>query len=358
MIPIAEDRSDRKVHTTCLLLLTIIAVGAALYFLRAVLVPFILALFLVYSLSPGISWLQRRLGFSRSGAIGTTVLITVILLALLGVLLYEIVTSLGRELNTFQGRIAQLLRWASDLHGGEGLSPSEEESSSGLPDAFRRRLTSTVATGVVDLISGTGIVVVFMFFIWFGGKSIPGEHQSRFPEIEGKVRRYILELVFFSALTGFLVGLTLYLLGVPFALIFGFLAFLLNFIPTLGSIVATLLPIPLVFLNPDFTPWQQVLAIGVPALLQFTIGNVIMPRVQSGTQNLHPAVTLMALIFFGSIWGIIGAVLAIPLTGVIKIVFDQIPATRPFSAMLSGDFSLAQTIASSSSEPASSPPPA
>ena len=137
-------------------------------------------------------------------------------------------------------------------------------------------------------------------------------------------------------MTGFLVGLILYLLGVDLALVFGFLAFLLNFIPSIGSIIATLLPLPIILVSPDASWTIAVLAIALPGTVQLVIGNIITPKVLGDSLDLHPIVILMALIFWGVLWGIVGMLLATPMTAVLKILLERYELTRPVARVMAG----------------------
>jgi AI-2 transport protein TqsA len=149
-----------------------------------------------------------------------------------------------------------------------------------------------------------------------------------------------------SAVTGILVGLSLAILNVKFAAGFGFLAFLLNFIPNVGAVIATVLPVPIIFLDQSMQGHliTQLLAIAIPAGIQVGLGS-LQPRVLGNSLDLHPVVVLLSLLFFTMIWGVGGAFLATPLTAVIKIVFEKIPATRPLAAALAGNLEpLTETI--------------
>ena len=121
-------------------------------------------------------------------------------------------------------------------------------------------------------------------------------------------------------------------------MIFGLFAFLLNFIPTLGSIIATLLPLPIVVLNPDVSPLTGVLAIALPATVQLVIGNILEPRIMGKSLQLHPIAILMALIVWGMVWGIPGMFLAVPITAVLKIALSRITTTQPIAELLAGRF--------------------
>jgi AI-2 transport protein TqsA len=79
------------------------------------------------------------------------------------------------------------------------------------------------------------------------------------------------------------------------------------------------------------------MAVVLPSAIQLTFA-VIQPRIQGGAQDLHPVTTMAALVFFGSIWGILGAALAVPVTGVIKIILERIPTTRLMADLMAGRF--------------------
>ena len=125
-------------------------------------------------------------------------------------------------------------------------------------------------------------------------------------------------------------------LGVPLAVVFGMFAFLLNFIPNVGSMISVLLPVPVVFLNPEITTTTAVLAIALPGAVQFSIGNIVEPKVMGHSLALHPVTVLVALVFWGMLWGAVGVILAVPMTSSLKILFDHMEVTRPVGRLLAG----------------------
>lgn len=335
----AQDRSDEYVRTTCLLILTVIAVGVTLYLLRSVVVPFLLALFFTYSLTPLINWQIYYLRLPRGVAIAGASLVGLALLTLIGLFMADFIAKLTTNLGPYQNQLSELLeRLAASAHL-EKLGLPRDEQTGGLftiSESSRRQIFSYLVNSIADLVTNGSLVLIFMIFILLASKGQPRPVGSLLAAIEAGVQNYLLLMVALSVVSGVLVGSTLAVLGVDFPWMFGFLAFLLNFIPSIGSIIATLLPLPVVLMNPNLSLTDQILAMLIPGAIQFLIGNFIQPRIMGKSQNLHPVVVLLALIFFGTIWGIVGAVLAVPITGVIKIVFERIPATRPAAAWLEG----------------------
>ncbi len=336
-----QQRADQAaLRTNCLLVLTVLAGGAALYLLKPVLVPFVLAVFLTYCLSPVIDFGQRRLGLGHGPAIAGAVLLGVVILV---AAVFVLVTSVGKiadNIDHYQKRFNELMDNLSESLPLEELGIRADAKtgwSLTLPAATGRRVVTAVVGEVASVASEGALVLIFLIFLLMGRKGARGHPVALLVEVEDRVKQYLLKILFLCALTGLLVGLTLAVLGVEFAALFGLLTFLFNFIPTVGSIIASLVTLPVILLSPDLSVPVQVLAIAVPAAVQFIVGNFIQPRMTGVALDLHPVTVLMALLFFGMIWGITGAFLAAPIAAVIRIVLEKIPATRPLAALMAGD---------------------
>ncbi|MFW6066200.1 MAG: AI-2E family transporter, partial [Planctomycetota bacterium] len=181
------------------------------------------------------------------------------------------------------------------------------------------------------------LVLIFFGFLVFGGSGRQAKPGSDWAGVEADVKRYALAKLLLSAATGVLVGLILWVLGIPLAGVFGMLAFLLNFIPSIGSIVAVLLPLPVVLLSPDISTTRAVLAILLPGAVEFAIGNVIEPRLMGKRLGLHPIAVIMALIFWGMLWGVVGMFLAVPMTVLARRIMLKSDVTRPAAELLAGN---------------------
>ena len=90
----------------------------------------------------------------------------------------------------------------------------------------------------------------------------------------------------------------------------------------------------MVLISPDATLTTVVLVLAIPGLIQFTIGNVIAPKVMGETLDLHPVTILLALMIWGMLWGIPGALLATPITAIVKLMLTRMELTAPLSNCL------------------------
>jgi len=154
------------------------------------------------------------------------------------------------------------------------------------------------------------------------GSTVSGDHIS-FEQIEAMVKNYISLKTALSALTGFLVFLFLSIAGVPLSAVFGLLAFLFNFIPNVGSLIAMVLPLPIIILDESITPVWKIIAFCGPAAVQMYVGNFLEPAVFGASLNLTALSVLIALVFYAFLWGLRGAVLSVPLLGAMKIILHH-----------------------------------
>ena len=116
------------------------------------------------------------------------------------------------------------------------------------------------------------------------------------------------------------------------------MAFLLNFVPNVGPLVASLIPIPLIILDPNGSITWMVTTITVICSIQLISGNLVEPKIMGNSSDLHPVTILLALMFWGMMWGVIGMFLATPITAAVKIVLERIDQTRPIASLMAGRF--------------------
>jgi len=127
--------------------------------------------------------------------------------------------------------------------------------------------------------------------------------------------------------TGFLI------MGLPHAILFGVLASMLNIIPYIGVLIGSILPITMAFLSYDSFSYTLGIA-AVCVVTQFIDGNFITPNVVGGSVNINPLAATLALIASSLIWGIPGMILCLPLTGMAKVVCDNVDSLKPYGYLL------------------------
>ena len=329
---------DNRIQTACLLTLTTLGVGAALYWLRPVMIPFVLAALLAYVLAPLRDVLVERAKVPAGLALTLTLVIGVLILTGAAVLISGSVKQLASNSQAYQAHLQELAGQIAEFLRGWDVEFGVEELQEQLAKLPVGSWVVRVTNALIDLVSNTFLVLIFVVYLLAGGGG--GDHGEVWAECDRQIKRYVNLKIALSAATGVLVGLMLWIIGVDLALVFGVFAFVLNFIPSVGSVFAVLLPVPLIVVSPDFTWTTLGLALALPGVVQFGIGNVLEPKLLGDSLDLHPITVLLALILWGMLWGIAGMLLAAPMTAVTKILLANLEPTRPVAELMAGRFGI------------------
>jgi len=315
--------------------LAIVALGLVLLYTRGVLIPFVLALFIVSLVAPILDFQVLRLRIPRPVAAGLTFVFVIIVIIGLALLVTQSVQTILNTADTYSQSIADLTGRALDTLTSWGLDLRNQDIISEIRKGIPRFVTNTIGTAF-GFISGSLFVLIFILFLLIG-RNPRIIRTGVYADIDLQVRRYIGIKLTASVVTGLLVYIALSAIGLKLAALFAVLAFFLNFIPSIGSIVSTLLPIPIAAAQFEaYGLWAVVYVIFVPGAVQMTIGNIIEPRFQGRELNLHPITVLLALLFWGLLWGIPGMFLAVPMTAVIRIVLMQFESFQIVVDLLAG----------------------
>ena len=321
------------------MVLATVAGAAALLYTRPVMVPFVLAIFISYLVSPLVDVLCARVKMPKSLAVLITLLVAAALITLVVLLIITSTRGLLENVDVYRTRVVSLAERTFDLLDRRGIDLGQGELLQGLRefnvlDLPVLRFVGSTASGVASVLLTGVLVLIFLIYLLIGRN--PNQFRSGFyAEIDTKVRSYIVIKFITSATTGTLTWIILSLFGLDLALVFGVMAFLLNFIPSIGSAIAILLPLPVALFQFD-SGLAIVMIVVLPAMVQFSIGNVIEPLVMGEGLDLHPVVILMALVFWGLLWGVVGMLLAAPMTAVLRIVLGRLELTRPVAELLAG----------------------
>jgi predicted PurR-regulated permease PerM len=210
-------------------------------------------------------------------------------------------------------------------------------------------IITALAGSLTNIAGNTGIIVIYVLFLLIEQRSFDRKLKALFRDAErerktrailGRIQADIQTYLWIKTMASLLTGVISYgiliLVGVDYAAFWAFIIFLLNYIPTIGSLLATLFPALLALVQFD-TVYPAIIVIAAVGALQFLIGNILEPRMMGRSLNVSPLVVLLSLALWGSIWGVVGMFLCVPITVVLMIVFANFPQTRPVAVLLSGD---------------------
>jgi AI-2 transport protein TqsA len=209
------------------------------------------------------------------------------------------------------------------------------------------RLLGSTANAMLNLVTLLAAVVLYAIFLLIDQRAIdckisrlyadPGRSKrlrTVIHAINARVGNYLVLKTFLSVALGFITWAAMAWMGLNFAGLAGLLVGLLNYIPYIGSVLGVVVPVLLALLSEADAASLFWLSIGL-SLAQFVNGNILDPYLMGNSLNLSPFVILFSLAVWSALWGIPGALLAVPFSAIMLIVFQEFEGTRPLAVLLS-----------------------
>ncbi len=339
-----QPPTSSRVSAVCLVILATIATAWAFMFTKAIMIPFVLSLFIAFTVSPLIDVLRKHLKVPRMIAIILTLLIVTGCLVVFGLLISTNVKVFLANIETYQEKVYAAAEYLLNKADSWGVGVKKEAVIESLRSLPVFDYVSTTAGKIFSGVVNFALVTIFVLFL-LSGKEQRMPKKGMWVEIGASTRKYLLTKTVMSMITGALTALILTILGLDMAPMFGLLAFLLNFIPTLGSLIALLLPIPVALIQFDSTA-LILLSVLLPGAVQMAIGGIMEPKLMGDTLDLHPVTILLALMFWGLLWGPIGALLATPICVIVKSVLLRFEPSHDFGELMAGRLPSLETLES------------
>jgi len=350
MIPVQADTPGARF---LLMGASFVIVVAGLREGQTILLPFALALFLAVMSMPVMFWLQLR-RVPAPLAIALTMLVMGALFGALIMLGTQAVADLQDQIPGYTTRIRTLYdSWLAGLSTWSGIELGEVMSEWIDPGILVDWFASTAAR-VVGFLGNMFLVLLIMAFVLgeamvfpFKFRAIVGPRQGerrhgtksvtndrrRVTKIVREVQAYLGIKTLVSLATGLAIGLLAGILGLDFPVLLGLIGFVLNYIPTVGSLLAAL---PALFLSVvQFTSIGHFLMVaGGYGAINMVFGNIIEPNLMGRRLGLSTLVVILSLLFWAWVWGPVGALLAVPLTMIVKIMLENTEDLRWVAILL------------------------
>jgi predicted PurR-regulated permease PerM len=330
---------------------------------RDILIPLTLAALLSILLSPGVRWLVN-IGVPRAVASVGAVLVLVLLLVGSALFLAHQVASFAEELPKYELTIRDKVRsLAAMLEGSGSLRRTSEllqrvsEDIAGAPPsgdapAAERRPQPTPISSFVDFLRSAiptvamlGLALLFTIFILLQYQEIRdrivrvmGSHEigrssQALNAAANDLSHFFLLQVSLNTAFGFVIGALMWLIGIPNPAVWGLLAALMRFVPYVGSLISSLLPI-IVAAAVDPGWWKLVMTAATFIVADLVVGQFIEPLLFGRKTRLSAIAVLFAVVFWTSVWGPLGLLLAVPLTLAIVVFGEHIPQLSPLALLL------------------------
>jgi predicted PurR-regulated permease PerM len=331
-----------RIRTVALVLIAICAVGASLYFLRGILTPLLIALFLFFLIKPAADAISRR---RLPAWLTYTLLLAAGLVVVYGTgRVVEVnVEAFQKKVPEYRGRLMRLAEAVS-----RWIGRPEEEGPTELGQLFdisQQEIARQAVGTAVGFVEVTVMVLFYLLFLFLEAQELPKRVRAAYaPALADKIlqignnvrdgiNRYLAVKTAVSLGLAATTGLLGYLFGLDFWPLWAVLMFVSNYVTYVGSIAALLPPIGMAFLQ--FSPILAAIFAALLVALRFLWIDYVEIRFSGKRLNISPLLLLLSLAVFGWLWGVVGMVLAVPLVTVTKIILLNFETTRHWGKLIS-----------------------
>jgi predicted PurR-regulated permease PerM len=325
-------------------LAALVIIIAGINLAQSVVVLFLVSFFLALLGTPPILWLKEK-HIPSGFAVAIVMIVMIVVVILIGVQIGESFSSFSNELPLLQSRIREEVVGLCASLKLKGIIITDKFFLDYIKPEAIMKLTAGLLSGLGSVLSDLVLILLTVTFILLEISNFPiklrailGDPKQVFPQFTKfayDMKRYMVIKTSINLGAGILIGIWMYVLGVQFPVLWGFLAFLLHYVPNIGAFIAAV-PAALMALV-QLGMGRALLVCAGNLLVGFIVGNVIEPRLMGRKLGLSTLVVFLSLIFWGSVLGLIGAILCIPLTMTLKFAFEENESTKWIAVLLGSE---------------------
>lgn len=342
-----------KLNTANSSVLGVLMGGAALFIIvygmkltSSILSPILLAVIIAISVTPLMDWLERK-GLSQMLSILVTIVVMIVvivaLIAIIGFSINQMIVTLPQYADNLQGQSDSLKAFLTS--SGFNIDSIESAIEGAQPSALLKYVGSLFG-GVLGLLSGVLLMLMLLIFMLLSTPGLTSKMKTdfsqdsptmaRFRGLAKDLREYVGITTWINLLVGIVNAVFLFILGVDFPILWGLLAFLTGYIPSVGFWLALIPPAALAFM--EFGTTKALIVVVGYVVINGGVQNFIQPKLMGKGLNLSSLVVIMSLFFWGWVLGPMGALLAVPLTMIVKdVILDAYDSTRGLADLMSAD---------------------
>ncbi|CAI5733684.1 unnamed protein product [Peronospora farinosa] len=330
-------------------------VAASCYLLswfQTVLIPFFLAIFLMYLLDPLVEMIDvspryflcictsrgrhaRRMSQSCSRALASLMAVSLVCV-FFGLLGYITVVSFhALDGGSYQTGYNNLVSGIENIFEQIGLSLNITTTLHDNVDKVARVLV----TETMDLLSVMFVTLIYLTY-FLCTRTRASDAGGVWSKIDHDIQRFVTLKCFLSLFVSLLVTIVYVWLNVGLAIVWGILTFILNWIPNVGAMIASVAPICIIAITPSdlMNPMEKFLAMFLPMCFHMFVGSFVEPRVFGRRLEIDPVIVIMSLSAWGLLWGVVGMMLSVPLTAAAKIMLSHLKLWPEFVALVEGTY--------------------
>ncbi|MBL4762121.1 MAG: AI-2E family transporter [Gammaproteobacteria bacterium] len=336
-----ENPSEHKIQSALLTTAAFIIVIAGIKTAEAIIVPFLLSIFIAIIFTPLLFWLKNK-------NIPSPVALIIILS---GLLVFGAVTGaiIGGSIQDFTQNTAEYKQQLRALTNttlvwlnAQGISIDKTSFLQQFDPGSVMQLASTLLGGLGGMLTNTFLIIATVLFILAEASGFETKLRIAFNKpidtfnqmdlFLNNVKQYMVIKTIMSLLTAGIISIGLFMQGLDYPLLWGLLIFLFNYIPNIGSIIAAVPAVLLAMIQ--LSPSAALITASIYIVVNIVIGNIIEPRYMGKGLGVSALIVFLSLIFWGWVLGPVGLFLSVPLTIMVKIALDSQKKTRWIAVLL------------------------
>lgn len=329
------------------ILVSIFLIISAFYYMKVVLIPLLFSIILAVIIFPFCLRMEKW-GFSKGLAAFLMVILFTGILVVLGYLISIQLSVFADHLPQITGKLNAMIDQFKD-YAAHKFSIKKSDVGNGIQAQLSQFQTNSLSFKILDSLSSFLLNIFLIpiysffliyyrhFFIEFFYKLFHSSEKDLIDETLEKMNHVIKGYLFGQFLDIVIIGTAnsavLYFIGVGYPVILGFVISILCIVPYLGMIVGSLMAVLVAFMTTG-TSWQPLTAFILLWVIHIIDSNIVSPLVIGSRVSLNPLMAIFVLFLFGELWGLPGLFLALPLTAILKVIFDTVPGLKPYGFLL------------------------
>jgi predicted PurR-regulated permease PerM len=331
-----------------LIFIGLFALVSMLSITQTIIVPIIYSIVISIVLSPIVNFFVRKKINRIVSIILTLVLVTslsVFIILLISSQLIQFTDSFPKLLEEFKQLLHQTVSWTSDYFNISTVKINgwiNEKTKEILKESSSLIGQTILQTGSVLVVLVLIPVYVFMILLYqsllieFIHKVFKSSNQKNVNQIisgtKTIVQSYLVGLLIEAVIVTTLNSTSLLIIGVNYAILFGVIGAILNLIPYIGGIIAVSLP--MMYALVSMSPVYALFVLGAYLLIQLIDNNYLIPKIVASKVKINALISVIVVLAGGALWGIPGMFLSIPLTAILKVIFDHVEPLKPWGFLL------------------------
>jgi AI-2 transport protein TqsA len=322
-------------------LAALIIIIAGAIFVKSIIAPCMLALFISIICAQPITWLEKK-KIPKWLALIIVILGLILLFSGFSIFIGGTLASFSSNVSQYESTLKTIIISVIQYLNEHGINISQDQVSNFIQPAKILEFTAGALNEIFKMAGSTFLIFLIIFFILTELRSFPikakaitsvsGKSITYFSDIIQNIRHYLWIKTLFCLLTGIIVYVALLIIGIKYALLWALIAFLMEYIPNIGSLIATIPTVLFALVQEGIG--GALWTLGAFIVIHNILGNFVEPRIMGKGLGLSTLVVFLSLIIWGFILGPVGMFLSVPITMTIKIIMEHNEKTRWIAILL------------------------